>query len=508
MAALASAAWVRVAPRARARCAHGGGARARWATTAARAVAGVESSEGATTEKSTTRDAKATREQPEETLLRYLASASPAHFEPLLSDDDAARGVDASIAAWDELSSHDATSLTEIVTRASGLAAVAAAAAKGSPKQGGGEKRSRSRPDPATSSARGKAAGMFNVVLSALAMRGGDDAAATATSIALERMPARGVSPDVVSYSLTAAACVRAGDDARASEVIAAASKASGAGKRANSKKSKKASKRPGAGAAPLVVVYEDDHFAAVSKPAGILTHPTGAASVDKRSVTLVDLALDAFGDENVSALNGADARGIVHRLDKPTTGVMVIAKTDVAHALLVTAWYQRKVQKTYWAIVEGVPGRRRPKRRGDAEGEDAETEDHLFGVVDAPADGRPAKSDWKVLEIFNLPDATCSLVEVTPHTGQKHQVRSHMGAILGAPLVGDPLYRRGKPAATPAAAAAALTADGAKPGSVMFLHATSLRLEHPVTGEPMTLSAPVPDAFEELLGALRAAAK
>ena len=82
--------------------------RARWATTAARAVAGVESSEGATTEKSTTRDAKATREQPEETLLRYLASASPAHFEPLLSDDDAARGVDASIAAWDELSSHDA----------------------------------------------------------------------------------------------------------------------------------------------------------------------------------------------------------------------------------------------------------------------------------------------------------------------------------------------------------------------------------------------------------------
>ena len=342
---------------------------------------------------------------------------------------------------------------------------------------------------------------MFNVALSALDLRGGAHDAAR--DLVLVRMPEAGVAPDVVSYSLAVAACVHAGGDA--DDLIAAARRTAGADRRLNAKKPKRAKKRKGKSpervdadeGENVRTLWEDEHLAVVSKPAGMLTHPNEASGGATR--TLVEALLDAFGDEGLSAINGADARGIVHRLDKPTSGAMLVAKTDLAHAMCVAAWYQRKVTKTYLALVEGVPGRRRGRRRGD-------DGDAIEGTCVAPADGRPARSDWRVVETFGEEDGDdaeqlCSLVEVKPRTGRRHQIRQHMGMALDAPLVGDPLYRRGKRPNTPAAAAPFLVG---KPGSVLFLHSAALALRHPVTGEALSFSDPLPTAFEGLVSALR----
>jgi 23S rRNA pseudouridine1911/1915/1917 synthase len=504
------------------------------------------------------------KRQPDEILLRFLEREAPEHFQSTAGEEveeegDDRLGVDAVLAAWEGAGS-GAASLAGIVARASGLDA----AMKPEPSDGDGDgdkkrvgksgkgsnamqramqdatrqggKGGKSSKRDASAGVRGRAAGMFNVVLSALDIRGGAHEAAL--SLLYDYMPALGVAPDVVSYSLVAAACVHAGDDAAAGDVLAAARRAAGADKRANSKKKNKkgAGKKKGGKAAAaeeeeeqLRVLWEDEHIAAVCKPAGVLVHPTGGASSDKKSATLVDLLVARFGEDGFSGINGAEARGIVHRLDRPTSGVMLVARSDKAHALLVAAWYQRRVTKTYLALVEGVPGRPRRSRRtrslapgvgsgggGDAAAtaDDVETE-QLSGVVAADADGRPAKSSWRVKEIFGEEEEgdsdggggeatteTCSLVEVMPHTGRKHQVRQHMGLALDAPLVGDPLYRKGKSAHPPAAAAPLLRAD--KPGAVMFLHAAALELDHPVTGERLELRDPLPPAFDGLLAALR----
>jgi 23S rRNA-/tRNA-specific pseudouridylate synthase len=279
--------------------------------------------------------------------------------------------------------------------------------------------------------------------------------------------------------------------------------------------------------------------------------HPTGGASSggDKRRGTLVDLLTARFGEDGLSGINGPEARGIVHRLDRPTSGIILVARSDEAHALLVAAWYQRRVEKTYLALVEGVPGLRRKTQRHERRGSGGGTRglsdgdgggggginvapdnddmdfapDGLSGIVVEDADGRPARSTYRVLEIFCAEEgasrdgggggdattavttaATCSLVEVKPKTGRKHQVRQHMGLALDAPLVGDTLYRKGKAARTPTAAAPLLTASGGKPGAVMFLHSAALELDHPVTGAKLHLSDPLPRTFDGLLASLR----
>ena len=421
-------------------------------------------------------------------------------------------------------------------------------------------------------------------------------AAAAAQSLLFDYMPALGVAPDVVSYCLVAAACVRVGDEAAVDDVLAAARRTAGVDKRRgkNRGKKKKKTKNDKKGKKNpkdklgneeeeeveeeevLRVLWEDEHMAAVHKPAGVLVHPSGSASGggDKRSDTLVDMLTARYGQDGLSGINGGEALGIVHRLDRPTSGVVLVAKTDKAHALLVAAWYQRRVKKTYLALVEGLPGENRWRRgrskreeRGDQAGEGGiegggEGDSHssgdepggdsaagdtgvcddvvepgstttmeqppLSGVVVADADGRPARSSWRVVETFlsggggggggagrkkkTPPTAAlcCSLVEVKPHTGRKHQVRQHMGLALDAPLIGDPLYRKGKPPRTPEEAESLLSARGAggggsvKPGSVFFLHAAALELDHPLTGEKMEVSSDLPPAFDGLLAAMR----
>ena len=430
------------------------------------------------------------RKEAEEILADFLRDTAGEHF-----DEVPAGSLDDVLATWDHPDAADAGALVGMIRTASGLDDEA-----DDPPGKGGGRGGRGGPSP-SASARGRAAGMFNVALSALDLRGGAQDAAR--DLVLNRMPKIGVKPDVVSYSLAIAACFHARSDA--DDLILAARRAAGADKRSNAKKPKRAKKKKGKGGevnagegdssldSLVRTLWQDEHFAVVSKPAGMLTHPNETSGGAVR--TLVEVLVDTFGDEGLSAINGLDARGIVHRLDKPTSGALLVAKTDLAHALCVAAWYQRKVTKTYLALVEGVPGRRRGRRGGDEGGDATE------GTCDAPADGRPARSDWRVRETFGDGDGVCSLVEVTPRTGRKHQIRQHMGVALDAPLVGDPLYRRGKKPNTPAAAVPLLAG---KPGSVIFLHAAALELRHPVTDEALRFSDPLPEAFEGLVSALR----
>jgi 23S rRNA pseudouridine1911/1915/1917 synthase len=206
-----------------------------------------------------------------------------------------------------------------------------------------------------------------------------------------------------------------------------------------------------------------------------------------------------------------------VHRLDRPTTGVLLVAKTDEAHLSLVAQWFQRRVKKTYLALTERHPGdvdKRRLKTKSRASA----------GTVVAPVDGKPALSDWRVVETFEGDaSAPCALVEVRPLTGRKHQIRAHMGLERRAPLAGDPLYRNGQKSRVPACVEDALffassseTDKGsvgtgtarskkkAKPASALFLHSKSIELEHPITGEALKLEDPPPPAFEAVLEALR----
>ena len=247
---------------------------------------------------------------------------------------------------------------------------------------------------------------MFNLALSSLHLRGGADHAQAALSILLDFMPAMGVAPDVVARCVVTDACARAGDAEAAAAVLADARDAAGAGKRSKSKEKKKKKKtKRKATAGPveaLGVLWEDDGLAAVRKPAGWLTHGTDGKRGDEP--TLVDALLDRFGDEGLSSIN-PNGRGIVHRLDRPTSGVMIVAKTDASHAALVTAWFQRRVQKTYVALAEGHPGDKamRGRERRQSEDEDGDRDGDGDGTGTGMdlgadekdrargADGRPA---------------------------------------------------------------------------------------------------------------------
>jgi 23S rRNA pseudouridine1911/1915/1917 synthase len=234
----------------------------------------------------------------------------------------------------------------------------------------------------------------------------------------------------------------------------------------------------------PLDVLYEDEHIIAINKPAGLVIHPA-AGNPDG---TLVNALLAHCRD--LSGVGGVERPGIVHRLDKDTSGVLVAAKSDAAHRALSLAFRWRTTDKRYLAVVYGTfPGEE--------------------GVVDAPIarhpeerkrmavvqSGRAARTLYRVRERF----AGCALVECRLVTGRTHQVRVHM-AHIGHALVGDPVYsgRQWRTVADPEAAAACRVFPR------QALHAWRLTVAHPASGEPMTFEAPLPADMEGLLRVLR----
>lgn len=260
---------------------------------------------------------------------------------------------------------------------------------------------------------------------------------------------------------------------------------------------------RPEGQAIPLDVIYEDADLIVVMKPAGLVVHPAPG----NHDMTLVN-ALVAHCGDTLSGIGGERRPGIVHRLDKETSGLMVVAKTDRAHRGLAEQFAAHgrdgKLTRAYKALLWGVPSPKKGtvnaniarsthnrskmatlKTRLDDEGEDVTS-------------GRIAITHYKVEREYS--DGLVSLVECRLETGRTHQIRVHM-TYIGHPLLGDPTYGTGmksRSAKLTDEARAALTRLGRQ-----ALHAWHLGFEHPVTGERLDFNAPLPEDMAELLRAL-----
>jgi 23S rRNA pseudouridine1911/1915/1917 synthase len=234
----------------------------------------------------------------------------------------------------------------------------------------------------------------------------------------------------------------------------------------------------------PLTVLHEDADVVVIDKPAGLVVHPS-AGHADQ---TLVNALL--FHVKDLSGVGGEIRPGIVHRLDKDTSGVMIVAKHDEAHRKLTANWNSDRVRKEYVALVYGTPSSER-------------------GTVDAPigrdprdrkkmavvADGRRAVTDYELAERLRY----ASLLRCRLRTGRTHQIRVHMKQ-LGHPIVGDPLYSgpqwRGIPDKRVQKVLSSLRRQ--------MLHAARITFDHPATGVVVTVEAPLPGDMSAVLELLR----
>jgi 23S rRNA pseudouridine1911/1915/1917 synthase len=234
----------------------------------------------------------------------------------------------------------------------------------------------------------------------------------------------------------------------------------------------------------PLDILFEDWSLLVLNKPAGLVVHP--AAGHEEH--TLVNALLHHCGGE-LSGIGGVARPGIVHRLDKETSGCLVIAKNDETHIALSAQFAGRKVKKIYDAIVCGEPAR----DAGEIRAPIVRHPSHRKRMaVHGGESGRAAHTSWRVLERLN----SAALIEAQLHTGRTHQVRVHF-QFLGHPLAGDKIYgaRQNKKLAE-------LT--GYQAPRVM-LHARELSFVHPRTGESLSFEAPLPEDFREALKFLAA---
>ncbi len=226
----------------------------------------------------------------------------------------------------------------------------------------------------------------------------------------------------------------------------------------------------------PLEILFEDEHLLALNKPAGMVVHPGVGTGED----TLVH-ALLAHCAGSLSGIGGVARPGIVHRLDKQTSGVLLVAKTDAAHRALAAQFAGRSLRKEYVALVSGVPKL-------------------ASGVIDRPISrhpvhrhrmtagqgGRTARTDWERIEVFGKGAA---FVRCRIHTGRTHQIRAHFKSI-GHPVLGDTIY-------------------GWKPRPScqlprVMLHAERIAFSHPITAAALDLCAPLPGDFKKMLKLLR----
>ncbi len=232
----------------------------------------------------------------------------------------------------------------------------------------------------------------------------------------------------------------------------------------------------------PLTILYEDEDLVVIDKPPGLVVHPA-AGHADR---TLVNALL--FHVKDLSGIGGELRPGIVHRLDKDTSGVMVIAKNDAAHRALASAW--RDVKKEYLAIVYGKP----KKERGTIDapiGRDPRNRKRMAIV----RSGRAAVTDYAVVESLRY----VSLLRCILRSGRTHQIRVHLKH-LGHPIVGDLVYSgpqwRGIPDKRVQKVLSGMKRQA--------LHASRITFDHPRTGERLSFEAPVPDDFRAALEALR----
>jgi 23S rRNA pseudouridine1911/1915/1917 synthase len=232
----------------------------------------------------------------------------------------------------------------------------------------------------------------------------------------------------------------------------------------------------------PLNIVFEDEHLLVVDKPAGLVVHPA-AGNLDG---TLVNALLHHCAG-SLSGIGGVARPGIVHRIDKDTSGLLVVAKTDVAHEGLAKQFAAHSIDRRYLAIVSGIPVA--PAGVVDAPLARSAANRKKIAVVQ-PGRGKRAVTHWKSLRVLR----EAALVECRLETGRTHQVRVHMASI-GHPLIGDPAYgRSGK-------------IHGKLLKELQFhrqaLHAAELGFTHPVTKRRLSFSSPMPADMQELFNAL-----
>lgn len=236
--------------------------------------------------------------------------------------------------------------------------------------------------------------------------------------------------------------------------------------------------------ARPLDFLYQDDDILVLNKPRDLSVHP-GAGEVQ---VTLVDLL--KARQIPLSDLGPLHRSGIVHRLDKDTSGAMIIAKTNAAHEKLSAAFAAREVEKKYWAICCGIP-----PARGRIEAPIARSASNRKKMSVRP-EGRPSFTEYVVEKKWEK----FAQLSVDLLTGRTHQIRVHL-AYIGHAVAGDPLYggyHRALDCSPNEAATAALEALGTQ-----ALHARYLKFAHPITGETMEFEAPLPDAMQRIVDAL-----
>ena len=250
----------------------------------------------------------------------------------------------------------------------------------------------------------------------------------------------------------------------------------------------------PKAQALPLAVVYEDDALIVVDKPAGLVVHPA-PGNPDN---TLVN-ALIAHCGTSLSGIGGVRRPGIVHRIDKDTSGLLVAAKTDAAHAGLAEQFARHSIGRVYLAITRGCPAPPAGRITG-AIGRNPKNRKKMAVVAHG---GKPAATRYTTRERFSLGGTLfAALVACRLETGRTHQVRVHL-ASLGTPLIGDPLYGRAlrPPKETPAELARALSGFGRQ-----ALHAHRLGFDHPVSGKRLDFESALPGDMAEIVRLLRAA--
>jgi 23S rRNA pseudouridine1911/1915/1917 synthase len=250
-----------------------------------------------------------------------------------------------------------------------------------------------------------------------------------------------------------------------------------------------------------LEVIYEDNELAVINKPAGMMVHAGAGATADARNRgTLVNALVHRFS--TLSAIGGELRPGIVHRLDRNTSGLIVVAKTDQAHRRLAEEFARREVHKTYVALVHGWI----KQDTGTIQSTISRDMVRRGRMTTRRTGGRAAVSHWRVQERIDGPYGRFTLLEVSIETGRTHQIRVHM-ASLGHPVAGDTLY--GAPrqinALSRSRQPSGVAADKQQTGNCLalarnYLHAAAIELVHPQTGDKLHFTAPVPAELEEFL--------
>ena len=238
----------------------------------------------------------------------------------------------------------------------------------------------------------------------------------------------------------------------------------------------------------PLEIVYEDDSIVVLNKPAGMVVHAGSGKDESGSKGTLVNALLHHFAQ--LSQVGGELRPGIVHRLDKETSGLLIVAKTDVAHRRLAEQFSQRKTKKTYIALVHGWMS----ASKGTISTPISRDLARRARMTTRRSQGREAVTHWKTVKQIDGHYGKFSLLEVSIETGRTHQIRVHLSSI-GHPVVGDTLYGapRDLKMRQEKLQSAALGRN--------FLHAAAIQFRHPVSDTPLSFKQPIPAELDLFLG-------